>query len=974
MRKETYRLPGLRSFGAWCVWGLCVIGCLAGEHVWQGSASASWNETDLNWLEDGAAVPFVPGADVRFDDSTDVTNVTLTTAVSAGSVTFANSASHYSLEGSKLSAATNFVKSGSGTLTIKNRDHTFEGDILIEGGELISDAGNDEQNTTRGTLGNPRAVRTITVTNGAALTLKNCGTFGAGTSTSRILTTLNIVGGTLNMPPNWGNIVGPVIFDNATLTYSGGQPSGYRYWGSIIFGSNVIFRGTNVYNFPVVGNENTCGFTFGKYEPSDIFVADITGDAGSDVIFGLPIHYTPGDNGVNTRFTKRGPGTLELSYGKNSYTGDVSVAEGTLFLNGRQVSQTNPFSPLGNPRVPHRLYVGTNTLLHFNQSDVMGQAYSRSLITIEIDGGTLKQTAGKVNSFGPLIFNNAKLEYSGHSAGSAWYKPDYYTNAANVVTVSNQVVSTTTGGETTTVTNQISANTVTTYLATPIDDISAQYTNTISVAFTNFIYQSDVYEVTEGGVTIATSTNAFEAAYTNVVTPNLLVSGRWGTFYFDGDVTFKGTNAYTLANNNTSLLRCGINGMVYFITDDITGNADPDVTIAMQIDDGPVPYGNFQYYPIPSNLGKKGAGTLSLANHSSTFSGDIDVAEGVLRVPAGGNGENKVNSCVGNPQVASRTMLVRDGAELHFMQSDTLGQLASAVKMATAISNATLRLANYTCNGFGPLTLHNAKVLYNGGTQSNYGGSTGIRTWGVMGLGGRTVFDGTNAYTFAVIGGNCRFSLGYSLDFAIEYPTGKTNYVGKSEFVVRDITSDAQSDVTFEAPLQDVPTWPNGTLKTITFKCGLLKSGEGTLRLASTDNSYSGPTVVTQGVLRVDGSLTTSAVTVKNGGLLGGTGTVANVTLEAGAGFEVFADQTAPLQVNALTAANGGVVRVRNPTGIEPTALNAPFLLVPGGFDASKWSVVMDGVEPTPKLRVRIDTDGIAYARWSPQGTVLFMR
>ena len=98
MRKETYRLPGLRSFGAWCVWGLCVIGCFAGERVWKGSASALWNETDLNWLEDGATVSFAPGADVRFDDSTDVTNVTLTTAVSAGSVTFANSASHYSLE------------------------------------------------------------------------------------------------------------------------------------------------------------------------------------------------------------------------------------------------------------------------------------------------------------------------------------------------------------------------------------------------------------------------------------------------------------------------------------------------------------------------------------------------------------------------------------------------------------------------------------------------------------------------------------------------------------------------------------------------------------------------------------------------------------------------------------------------------------------------------------------------------------
>jgi len=101
---------------------------------------------------------------------------------------------------------------------------------------------------------------------------------------------------------------------------------------------------------------------------------------------------------------------------------------------------------------------------------------------------------------------------------------------------------------------------------------------------------------------------------------------------------------------------------------------------------------------------------------------------------------------------------------------------------------------------------------------------------------------------------------------------------------------------------------------------------------------------------------------------------VANVTLEAGAGFEVFADQTAPLQVNALTAANGGVVHVRNPTGLAPAALNAPFLQVAGGFDASKWSVAMDGVEPTESLRVRVGAGGVAYVRWSPQGTMIFMR
>jgi len=132
--------------------------------------------------------------------------------------------------------------------------------------------------------------------------------------------------------------------------------------------------------------------------------------------------------------------------------------------------------------------------------------------------------------------------------------------------------------------------------------------------------------------------------------------------------------------------------------------------------------------------------------------------------------------------------------------------------------------------------------------------------------------------------------------------------------------------------------------------------------------------MVTQGVLRVDGALTASAVTVKSGGYLGGTGTVANVTLEDGAGFDVFANQTVPLKVSVLTAANGGVVRVRNLTGLAPTALNAPFLQVAGGFDASKWAVAMDGVAPTLSLRVKVGAAGVAYVRWSPPGTALFVR
>lgn len=444
-------------------------------------------------------------------------------------------------------------------------------------------------------------------------------------------------------------------------------------------------------------------------------------------------------------------------------------------------------------------------------------------------------------------------------------------------------------------------------------------------------------------------------------------NGNWGTLVFDGDVTFRGTNAYNLAAVDGSNIRCGYNRMTYFEVADIPGT-NIDVTIGMQINDCQA-WVNGGLPARPSRFGKRGPGTLRLDNQGSNFTGDVEVAEGVLQVPFGSAVENRTYSCIGNPQTATREIRVQSGGELYFMRSDTLGQLASSVKMGTVISNGTLRLANYTCNGFGPLTLCNAKVIYNSGTSSS-------RIWGVMGLGGKTVFAGTNAYTFAVVGSNCRFSLGYGTDFYAEENGSTTNYHGKTEFVVRDITTNAATDVTFEVPLQDIPDWSGATLfKNVLFKCGLLKSGDGTLCLASTDNTYTDPTVVTQGVLRVDGSLTASAVTVEAGGGLGGTGTVSNVTLKDGARFDVFANQTEPLKVDTLTLEGGGTIVVHNPTGLDPTTLRAPFLRVTGSltgtFSKSAWTVLMDGVETTPSLNVGVAGDGTVYAKWAPPGLLI---
>lgn len=795
------------------------------------------------------------------------------------------------------SSTTFFTKSGAGRLTINSAGHTFTGDVLIEGGEVILTQDNDVANVAHGALGNPRVPRTITVTNGATLTCvgKNPAT-GAGTSTQPILAELRVINSTLNLTTNFGNNFGNVYFDNATVNMNGGlSGASWREWGSICC-ENMTFRdsagkGTSwtlaaTKTGYAMGN-NRDGLLLSKWYTSVLDVPDFRGDPNAaSVVFNVPlilcVSSSTSNDGVNTRFIKKGAGMLSLEGNTrySNYTGDCSVVEGVLRVSAagyNNAASRRGFvaSCLGNPNVPHTFFIGTNATISFQSSDSMTAVGCCNSIAIKVSNGTLKQGNNLVTTFGPLTLEDATLVFSGHSTS---------------------------------------------------------------------------------------------------------VDGReWGTFAFNGDVWFKkGTNTvYNLNVVDNSSYKMGVDGsgeQRYFIVDDLSGSDLADVNLYMpNLDNPPFWYPNFG--STPGCLGKAGAGTLALKGSAinSTFTGDVDVKGGVLRVDSGSAVVNRAYSPLGNPQT-NRTIRIRDGGTLRYNTSDAFGQLSSDLSRVTTYvtDGGTLDLGIGFCNGLGNLSLTNGTLLYSRGMN-------GSRAWGVGGFAALFALTGTSAYDFPDYGSDayCRFSLGYGTDCE---KVSESLLKGKTEWHVADITADGNVDVTFRPLLQDIPDWAgrlDGSGKTVKFSCGLKKTGPGTLRLTNT-NIYTGDTEVAEGALLVDSPSSMSLVTVKAGGLLGGGGTIPGVTIEKGGGFEALTGADSCLNVANLTLPEeGGVVNVSIVDGCDPNAVKrvfVHFLHLTGPFDSSKWAVTVNH-RPVSQNQWKVVRKGnTLYVCRASLGTVIMLR
>lgn len=239
----------------------------------------------------------------------------------------------------------------------------------------------------------------------------------------------------------------------------------------------------------------------------------------------------------------------------------------------------------------------------------------------------------------------------------------------------------------------------------------------------------------------------------------------------------------------------------------------------------------------------------------------------------------------------------------------------------TIISAGTLRVGNGGSTGMiSNSVLNNSRLIFSRSNNVTYNGViTGTGSFvkdgaGIMTLGGANTFTGGTSVQQGTLqlGGNNRLAAAGGLFL---FSTGTFSLNGFSQ-TVSGLAG--PGTVAIGTGAFTVNNAANGTFAgafTGTGSGSFTKQGTGMLTLAGNSSGYSGSTTVNAGTLRVNGNLSGSAVTVNNGGTLGGTGTV-GATVVNGGGIIAPGNSIGTLNVSGnYTQAGGSFYNVEiNPT------------------------------------------------------------
>jgi fibronectin-binding autotransporter adhesin len=379
-------------------------------YIWTGLNSAVWDTLTIDWDRNALPATWVDGNFALLDDSSTVTNITLSGTINPTNVAINNSSSPYSITnsaGNVIGGGGSLTKTGNGSLVLPGGANTYTGSTTLGGGLLavnvLANGGSPSD------IGAASSAAGNIVFSGGALQYN-----GPAVSIDRLFT-VGPGGGTID---NEG--AGQLVFSSTgSLGMSGNGPRTLTLTGPGTGGGDTL--ACNLTNHPagtsltkngaglwfLTGTNTYAGGTTLLQGSLQIGTGGASGAIGNGTIStatGTSIDFNrsgtllvPGAINGSAPVTLDGPGTVILA-NNNGYTGGTTINAGTL--------------QVGNGGGSGSLFVN-------------GAIINNSLLVFNTSGSFTYQAAGIISGTGNVIIQGGGLTKAvGANSYTGWTRID----------------------------------------------------------------------------------------------------------------------------------------------------------------------------------------------------------------------------------------------------------------------------------------------------------------------------------------------------------------------------------------------------------------------------------------------------------------------------------------------------------------------------------------------------------------------
>lgn len=875
--------------------------------LWTGAASSEWSANPIpspkNWqlLTSGAATDFRPADNLIFDDSTGNPTVDVSvTDVAPASLTFSNTTKSYVLHGSKSITSGTLTKQGNGTLAVHSTN-SFPGSVALNGGVTtvpsLADTG----------VSSPLGAGANLSLDGGALAVTSPAAMNRGV-------TVHAGGGALlvNQPLTLSGIVdgAGVLAKNGTnaltLTSANSLAGVALNTGSLLVGNNAALgSGTVTLNGGTLSSDSAAArimdnsFNFnGSFSLSDpVNSPPLTLGSSSRLVtltanstLHLPTAYgiqhvidCPIDDGASAfTLTKTGPGDLRLNAVSSPWDGGLVIQEGRVGAPTGGYG-TGPVTVFSGAQANISGYPATfDNVFYLAGIGPLEGSYHKGAIVINY--------TATISALGSIVLtDHARLSSDANATtlaapisetGGSWALE---IGGSDVGTTNGQLTLTGAGSHTggTSIRNhRLGAGNVNVFGSGPVDIqpygqayltvAGGDYTNTFHLAGNGWVEAAGQLgalrlsgaNLVSGPVNLTTNSRITAYASSGTIAgPIHETGGAWkleiggrGLSGSAGTTTLSGTNTYTGGTE----IRAGVA---------VAGSSAAFGTGSILVDEGSLTTAATRLEINPD---------VTLTNDITLDSTAATAFLGQITAVGGG-----VSTVTGNITVTTNA-----GNGGHFAGDAT---------------PSTLRLLGpiLTPTGISPLARVGTVEVGGGGTYTQFSVGEGtLRLVADQGLNPASVlWLGISAASVFDLNGHAQTLAGLGGTAAASVLNGGASPV--------TLTLDLAGTNTFGGVLQDGAS-----------TMSLAKQGAGTLILTNA-NTYTGSTVVSGGVLRVDGALAGGNVTVA-AGTLGGSGTIGGPVAVQSAGTLAPGASIGTLTFNGnLGLAGTTVIEVDKTTGTQ---------------------------------------------------------